>query len=157
MQTLTIIIGLLLIHLNQYCILSKNTRLIEIEENILYSNLKNQSNLRHFYEKLIQSNDVEHLERIRTPLTQEDFQQTNIEDKVIDHLSKKRKKSDSYFQCFQSSNDLLTSFGIHNEELTRIDLIKLFPSLIYTKLSEGCKSLLATTKWKSNSIVFILN
>lgn len=63
-------------------VIALNSRLARSEENLLYSYLKNQTNLQLFYEKLIRSNDVEDTAHARQVVTDDDIRQGTIEHKV---------------------------------------------------------------------------
>lgn len=63
-----------------------NTQLIDLEENLLYSQLNNPTNLKGFYEKLLQSNGIEHFTNLRHRITNEDIQQQAFLDKVKSFL-----------------------------------------------------------------------
>jgi hypothetical protein len=67
-------------------VLTLNIKLTDLEENIIYSHLKNKTNLKLFYHKLIESNGIDNLKDIRQKLTNEDIQKGNIENKVNIYL-----------------------------------------------------------------------
>jgi hypothetical protein len=60
--------------------------LTQIEENLLYLHLKTQSNLSLFYQKILESNDIDDFTRIHHIITQNDIQQLNLEHKVTKKL-----------------------------------------------------------------------
>ena len=59
-----------------------NNDLIHMEEDLIYSQLNNSTNLKLFYEKLLQSNGIEHSIGLRHPITNEDIQQQTFFNKV---------------------------------------------------------------------------
>lgn len=63
-------------------ILTLNVKLNNVEENLLYFYLKNETNLNFFYEKLIHSNGIENLKDIRHKITNEDIEKENFQNKV---------------------------------------------------------------------------
>lgn len=73
---------LILIYVRKNIVLTLNNDLINLEENFLYSHLNNQTNLKLFYDKLIESNGIDNSSGIRHKITNEDIQQGNIENKV---------------------------------------------------------------------------
>jgi hypothetical protein len=73
---------LILIYVRKNIVLTLNNDLINLEENLLYSHLNNQTNLKLFYDKLIESNGIDNSSGIRHKITNEDIQQGNIENKV---------------------------------------------------------------------------
>jgi hypothetical protein len=72
----------ILVDIGYYSVLSQNVELSRIEENILYSYLKNQSYLKLLHETLIESNGVDQSSHIRHEITDEDIAQGTIENKV---------------------------------------------------------------------------
>jgi len=72
----------LFVYILKDLVLTLNVKLNNLEENLVYSHLKNQINLKLFYEKLIESNGIEDQIGIRQKMTNEDIQQGNIENKV---------------------------------------------------------------------------
>lgn len=63
-------------------VLTLNNDLIQMEEDLIYSQLNNSINLKLFYEKLLQSNGIEHSIGLRHPITNEDIQQQTFLNKV---------------------------------------------------------------------------
>ena len=63
-------------------IFALNNDLINLEENLIYSHLNNRTNLKLFYDKLIESNGIDNSNDIRHKITNEDIQQGKIGDKV---------------------------------------------------------------------------
>ncbi len=59
-----------------------NSELTNLEENVVYNHLKNQTNLKLFYEKLIESNGVDHPKNVRQKITDQDIQKGNFDNKV---------------------------------------------------------------------------
>ncbi|CAF2515211.1 unnamed protein product [Rotaria sp. Silwood2] len=135
MVKIIVILIAFLVHIELNSVLTLNIELSRLEENLLYSHLKNQTNLKLFYNKLIESNDVDDLTYIRHKITDEDIKQGTIENK-----------------CFQSTDDLLNALNItridENTNLTRTDVKQLTPTLVHVKFNEGCLKQKGTTKWK---------
>lgn len=78
-----LVINIILIYLiNISSILTLDNELSQMEENILYQQLNTKSNFNLFYEKILQSNDIDDIARIQNVITQEDIQQFNFENKV---------------------------------------------------------------------------
>ncbi|CAF4728693.1 unnamed protein product [Rotaria sp. Silwood1] len=136
MIKIIVILIIFLVHIEPDSVLTSNIDLDRLEENLLYSYLKNQTNLKLFYNKLIESNGVDDLIYVRHKITDEDIKQDTIENK-----------------CFQSTNDLLNALNItrinENTTLTRIDVKQLTPTLVNVKFNEGCLKQQGTTKWKN--------
>ncbi|CAF3347643.1 unnamed protein product, partial [Rotaria sp. Silwood1] len=113
--------------------LTNDINLIHTEENILYSHLKTPLDLNLFYQKLLESNEIDDITRIHRIITQDDIQQFNFENK--------------------SSNDLLNAFNIKadniSSNLTRIDLYQLLPALVNVKFNEGCTKSGGRVTWKN--------
>jgi hypothetical protein len=63
-------------------VLTLNMKLTNFEENLVYSHLKNETNLKLFYEKLIKSNDVDDPKDIRQKISKQDIENGNISNKV---------------------------------------------------------------------------
>jgi hypothetical protein len=59
-----------------------DNKLIQIEENLLYTQLNTPANLNLFYQKLLESNDIDDLTRIQHIITHKDIEQLNLKDKV---------------------------------------------------------------------------
>ncbi|CAF2954609.1 unnamed protein product [Rotaria sp. Silwood2] len=135
MVKIIVILIAFLVYIELNSVLTLNIELSRLEENLLYSHLKNQTNLKLFYNKLIESNDVDDLTYIRHKITDEDIKQGTIENK-----------------CFQSTDDLLNALNItridENTNLTRTDVKQLTPTLVHVKFNEGCLKQKGTTKWK---------
>ncbi|CAF3498842.1 unnamed protein product [Rotaria sp. Silwood1] len=136
MIKIIVILIIFLVHIEPDSVLTSNIDLSRLEENLLYSYLKNQTNLKLFYNKLIESNGVDDLIYVRHKITDEDIKQDTIENK-----------------CFQSTNDLLNALNItrinENTTLTRTDVKQLTPTLVNVKFNEGCLKQQGTTKWKN--------
>ena len=64
-------------------LLTLNIDLTDLEENLIYSHLKNETNLKLFYDKLIESNGVDDSRDVRQRITNEDIERGTIENKVI--------------------------------------------------------------------------
>jgi len=77
-----VIIIILICLLQFYSVLTIDNELIEIEENLLYSQVKTKSNLNLFYQKILQSNDIDDITRIHRIITLNDIQKLNLEHKV---------------------------------------------------------------------------
>lgn len=77
-----LVVIMILIYVRKNIVLTLNNDLINLEENLLYSHLNNQTNLKLFYDKLIESNGIDNSSGIRHKITNEDIQQGNIENKV---------------------------------------------------------------------------
>jgi len=77
---------ILLVYIGCYSVLTLNIELSRLEENILYSYLKNETNLKLFYEKLIKSNGIDNPTDVYQKITDRDIQQGTIENKVNIHL-----------------------------------------------------------------------
>jgi len=82
MMKANLVVILILIYVRKNIVLTLNNDLINFEENLLYSHLNNQTNLKLFYDKLIESNGIDNSSGIRQKITNEDIQQGNIENKV---------------------------------------------------------------------------
>jgi len=63
-------------------VLTLNMKLTNFEENLVYSHLKTETNLKLFYEKLIKSNDVDDPKDVRQKINNQDIQDGNISNKV---------------------------------------------------------------------------
>jgi predicted DNA binding CopG/RHH family protein len=72
----------ILIHIGYYSVLTENIELSQSEENLLYTHLKDSSNLKLFYKTLIESNGVDQATNVRDKITSEDIEQGTIENKV---------------------------------------------------------------------------
>lgn len=72
----------LLVFIEKNAVLTLNVQLSNLEENIIHSHLNNQTNLKLFYEKLIESNGIDNIKDIRHKVTDEDIQKENFQDKV---------------------------------------------------------------------------
>ncbi|CAF0813565.1 unnamed protein product [Rotaria sordida] len=132
-----IIIIIIICSFQFYSILTNDIKLIQIEENILYSHLKTSSDLNLFYQKLLESNDIDDITRIHRIITEDDIQQLNFENK-----------------CFNSSDDLLNAFNIKADNITdnlnRSDIYQLLPVLFNVKFNDGCiKSGGGRVTWKN--------
>jgi hypothetical protein len=77
-----IFVILILIYVRKNFVLTLNNDLTNWEENLIYSHLNNRTNLKFFYDKLIQSNGINNSSEIRQKITNEDIQQGKIENKV---------------------------------------------------------------------------
>jgi hypothetical protein len=77
-----ILVVIFVIYIEENRVLTLNIKLSNLEENLLYSYLKNETNLKLFYEKLIQSNGVDNSIHIRQNITDQDIQQGFIQNKV---------------------------------------------------------------------------
>ncbi len=82
MMKINFVVIFLFVYILKDLVLTLNVKLNNLEENLVYSHLKNQINLKLFYEKLIESNGIEDQIGIRQKMTNEDIQQGNIENKV---------------------------------------------------------------------------
>ena len=82
MIKISLILIAFLVYIQPDCVLTVNEELIRLQEDLLYSHLKNQTNLKLFYNKLIKSNGVDNLTHVRHKITDEDIQQGTIENKV---------------------------------------------------------------------------
>ncbi|UJR26498.1 hypothetical protein I4U23_007825 [Adineta vaga] len=122
--------------LEQYTVLTNDIKLSQIEENLLYSQLNTQANIKVFYEKLLQSNDIDDITRLHDIITLNDTQQLNLEHK-----------------CFTSSDDLLNALNIKfenmNESLSHADLKRLLPALVNVKFNDGCHKSEGRATWKN--------
>ena len=78
-----IIINTMICSFELYSVLEINNKLIQIEQNLLYLHLKAPSDLNLFYEKLLESNDIDDRTRIQPTITQDNIRQQNFEHKVI--------------------------------------------------------------------------
>ncbi|CAF1414495.1 unnamed protein product [Adineta ricciae] len=117
------LLTILLILIDSNVISTKNDRLNSLEENLLYSHLKDSTNLKLFYEKLIQSD--EH-----------------------DKQQNQNQANDSN-QCFSSSNEILNKFHLNeNSSLSKEDLQRLTPILATMKLNPSCHKIRESSKWK---------
>ncbi|CAF4284336.1 unnamed protein product, partial [Adineta steineri] len=107
-----------------------------------YSHINTQNNLELFYQKLLQSNNIDDLKFIRNPINENDIQDLNVEHK-----------------CFKSINDLLNAFNIHpttpNDSLTPVDVQRLLPVLVNVKLNDGCTKSEGHATWKNILIGFL--
>jgi len=65
-----------------YSVLTDVTKLIQIEDNLLYSRLKTPSDINLFYQKLLESNGIDDITRIHRIITQDAVQQLDLEHKV---------------------------------------------------------------------------
>lgn len=72
----------LLLSLGNYLVFTRNTDLTHVEENLLHSHLRNVTNLQSFYEKLIQSNGIDKGTDLKEPITVEDIQHEQFQNKV---------------------------------------------------------------------------
>ena len=79
-MNLVFVVGVL--HMGSYSVLALNTKLSHLEANILYSYLKNQSQLESFYRKLIMSNGIDDPAHIGLGINTDDIRQGTIEHKV---------------------------------------------------------------------------
>jgi hypothetical protein len=77
-----VIIIILIYFLQFYSVLTIDNELIEIEENLVYSKIKTKSKLNLFYQKILQSNDIDDITRIHRIITLKDIQKLNLEHKV---------------------------------------------------------------------------
>ena len=77
-----IILILVIIILEQYPVFSNDIKLNSMEEDLLYSYLKTSADVRIFYEKLLQSNDIDDISRLHDVITQENIKQLDVEHKV---------------------------------------------------------------------------
>jgi hypothetical protein len=93
-MNLVIIVGIL--HVGSHSVLALNMRLSRLEANVLYSYLKNQSNLELFHRKLIKSNGINDPADVGRKITEDDIRQGTIEHKV----SKNRLMDRSDFSIF---------------------------------------------------------
>jgi len=82
MIKINLIVIIWFIYLGKDSVLTLNIQLTNLEENLIYSHLKNQTNLKLFYNKLIESNGIDNLKDIHQKLTNEDIQKGNILNKV---------------------------------------------------------------------------
>jgi hypothetical protein len=87
-----VIIIIIICFFEFYSVLTIDNDLIRIEENILYSYLKTQSNFTLFYDKILQSNDIDDIKRIHRIITQDDIQKFT-DDVVEFNLEHKVKKN----------------------------------------------------------------
>jgi hypothetical protein len=78
-QIIIIIIG---ISFRSYSVSTQNFELIQKETDILYSHIKTQPDLNVFYQKLLESNDINDPTRIHRIVTTNDPQLSNFEHKV---------------------------------------------------------------------------
>ncbi|CAF5040224.1 unnamed protein product, partial [Rotaria sp. Silwood1] len=76
-----IIIIIIICSFELYSVLTNDINLIHTEENILYSHLKTPLDLNLFYQKLLESNEIDDITRIHRIITQDDIQQFNFENK----------------------------------------------------------------------------
>ncbi|CAF0804384.1 unnamed protein product [Rotaria sordida] len=136
MIKITVIFLAFLVHIEADSVSTLNIELSRLEENLVYSHLKNQTNLKLFYNELIESNGVDDLAYIRHTITNKDIEQGTIKNK-----------------CFQSTDDLLNALNItridESTNLTRTDIKQVTPTLVNVKFNEGCLKLQGTTKWKN--------
>ncbi|CAF1260515.1 unnamed protein product [Adineta steineri] len=127
---------IILIFIGYSSVWSFNIKLSRLEQNLLYSNLNNEANLKLFYEKLIESNGVDKPTELHEMINDKDIQEGNIQNK-----------------CFESTSHLLTSLNIkrtdENINLTRTDINRVTPILANIKFNEGCQKPKGTTKWKN--------
>jgi hypothetical protein len=65
-----------------YSVLTDVTKLIQIENNLLYSRLQTPSDISLFYQKLLQSNGIDDITRIHRMITQDAIQQLDLEHEV---------------------------------------------------------------------------
>ena len=82
-----IIINVIICSFELYPVLAINNKLIQIEQNLLYLHLKAPSDLNLFYEKLLESNDIDDITRIQRMITQDDIGQQDFEHKVIENVT----------------------------------------------------------------------
>jgi hypothetical protein len=73
---------IILILVKSYQVLALNRELTNIEEHLLYSHIKVQTNLNLFYQKLIQSNNIDDLKSLRSIINENDIRELKIEHKV---------------------------------------------------------------------------
>ncbi|CAF0895566.1 unnamed protein product [Adineta steineri] len=133
---------IIIILIDSSLVLAINIDLNNFEGNNLYSHINTQNNLELFYQKLLQSNNIDDLKFIRNPINENDIQDLNIEHK-----------------CFKSINDLLNAFNIHpttpNDSLTPVDVQRLLPVLVNVKLNDGCTKSEGHATWKNILIGFL--
>ena len=84
---------ILLVYIGCYSVLTLNIELSRLEDNLLYSYLKNKTNLKEFYGKLIESNGVDNPAHVYQKITDQDIKQGTIENKVKVY----RKQIDNIF------------------------------------------------------------
>ena len=86
MIKLSTFLFIFLIHTEQNSVLTLNMELSRLEENLLYSYLKNQTNLKLVYGKLIESHGINNLHYARPTVTDQDIQQNSTNNKVNIHV-----------------------------------------------------------------------
>ncbi len=65
-----------------YSVLTDVAKLIQIEDNLLYSHLKTPSDINLFYQKLLASNGIDDITRIHRMITPDAIQQLDLEHEV---------------------------------------------------------------------------
>lgn len=63
-------------------VLTDNIELSNIERNLLYTHIKTENDLELFYQKIIQSNDVDDLKSLSDIINENDIRDLNFENKV---------------------------------------------------------------------------
>ncbi|CAF1011390.1 unnamed protein product [Adineta ricciae] len=127
---------LVIITIERCPVFSNDIKLNSMEEDLLYSYLKTPANVRIFYEKLLQSNDIDDISRLHDVITQENIKQLDVEHK-----------------CFTSSDDLLNALNIKsrnmNDSLSRNDIRRLLPALANVKFNDGCHKSEGRATWRN--------
>ncbi|CAF1216935.1 unnamed protein product [Adineta steineri] len=125
--------------LEMHSVLTIDIRLSNIEQKLLYSHLQTSSDLKLYYEKILESNNIDDITRLDRPITQNDIQRGDFEHK-----------------CFSSADDLLNAFNIQpNSSLSNTDIKRLSPALINVKFNDGCRKSEGRVTWK-NMLIGIL-
>ncbi|CAF3672080.1 unnamed protein product [Adineta steineri] len=122
-----------------HSVLTIDIQLSDIEQKLLYSHLQTSSDLKLYYEKILESNNIDDITRLDRPITQHDIQRGDFEHK-----------------CFSSADDLLNAFNIQpNSSLSNTDIKRLSPALINVKFNDGCRKSEGRVTWK-NMLIGIL-
>ena len=75
------------IFLEKNRVFTLNINLTTLEENLLYSQLNSSTNLKLFYEKILQSNGIDQSIGIRHPMSNEHVEQESFLNQVRNRLS----------------------------------------------------------------------
>lgn len=66
----------------QYLVFTSDVKLLQMEENLLYSHLKTPADMDLYYQKLLDSNGIDDPTRLHRIVTEDDVRQLNLEQKV---------------------------------------------------------------------------
>ncbi len=77
-----VIIIIIIYSFGIYSVLTNDLKLIQTEQDLIYSRLKTRSDLELFYETLLKSNDLDDIKHIQHVVNQDDVRKLDLTDKV---------------------------------------------------------------------------